>query len=176
MDPISIALGLSQFVPSIVRWIGGDKAGDVAQQVVNVARGVTGANDGDSALAALKANPQLALQYQQQMLAFERDMYAEDTKRLVVVNQTIQAEAASSDPYVRRMRPTFGYIMAITWAATMLAVAKSIVVTPTNAPTIIAAVSQLTGLWGIGLAVLGVYVYKRSDDKKANSAGLIKGL
>ncbi len=34
MDPISVALGLAQYVPSIVRWLGGDKAGDVAQQVV----------------------------------------------------------------------------------------------------------------------------------------------
>ena len=30
MDPISIALGLAQFAPSIVRWLDGDQAGDVA--------------------------------------------------------------------------------------------------------------------------------------------------
>jgi len=174
MDPITIALGLSQFVPSIVRWIGGDKAGDVAQHVVNVARAVTGAGDGDAALAALKADPQLVLQYQQAMVAYERDLYAEDTKRLQAINQTMQVEAASADPYVRRMRPTFGYIMAITWAATMLAVARAIAVAPSTAPTIIASVSQLTGLWGIGLAVLGIYVYKRSDEKKNSGANGLK--
>ncbi len=52
MDPISIALGLSQFVPSIVRWLGGDKAGDVAQQVIDTAQTVTG-KTGQAALDSI---------------------------------------------------------------------------------------------------------------------------
>ncbi|TAN78315.1 MAG: hypothetical protein EPN20_01045, partial [Magnetospirillum sp.] len=63
MDPISLALGLAQFVPGIIRWISGDdsaKAAAVAQQVVGVAQAITGKDSGDAALAAIKADPALA--------------------------------------------------------------------------------------------------------------------
>src|SRR5690606_29712781 len=36
------------------------------------------------------------------------------------INQSLRAEIASEDIYVRRMRPTFGYIMAVSWGAQML--------------------------------------------------------
>ena len=38
---------------------------------------------------------------------------------LAEVNQSLRTEVASQDAYVRRMRPTFGYLMALTWAAQM---------------------------------------------------------
>ena len=43
----------------------------------------------------------------------------ENTAAYAEINQSLRAEAASDDPYVRRMRPTFGYLMAATWAAQM---------------------------------------------------------
>lgn len=72
----------------------------------------------------------------------------------------------SQDGYVRRMRPTFGYLMAFTRAAQMFGLAYTIFVNPSEAGQIMATVSHLTGIWGIGLSVLGIYVYKRSEDKK----------
>jgi hypothetical protein len=73
MDPISIALGLAQFVPSIVRWLGGDQAGDVAQQVVDTAQTVTG-KTGQAALDGIKADPAAQLAFQQAMAAQSEDL------------------------------------------------------------------------------------------------------
>ena len=90
---------------------------------------------------------------------------------LAQVNKTIQREIISKDAFVRRMRPTFGYLMALTWACQMLGVAYVIVFDPTRASDVLAGMGQLTGIWAIGLSVLGIYVYKRSEDKRL-SGGL----
>lgn len=82
------------------------------------------------------------------------------------VNQSLRAEVASEDKYVRRMRPTFGYIMAVTWAAQMLSVAFVILDKPEKAGEIMNGMASLSAIWTVGLSVLGIYVYKRSSDKK----------
>jgi hypothetical protein len=84
------------------------------------------------------------------------------------------AEGASEDAYVRRMRPTFGYIMAFTWLAQMGAIAWVIVADPVQANLIITAMTSLGTIWSVGLSVLGIYVYKRSEDKRI-AAGEIPG-
>ena len=81
------------------------------------------------------------------------------------VNASLRTEADSSDAYVRRMRPTFGYIMAFTWAAQMLAIAIVMLDNPDKAIIIIQAMDSLDMIWTVGLSVLGVYVYKRSQEK-----------
>jgi hypothetical protein len=63
------------------------------------------------------------------------------------------------------MRPTLGYIMAVTWAAQMLALAYTILVNPAASGEVIDSMSSLSTIWSVGLAVLGVYVYKRSEEK-----------
>lgn len=85
------------------------------------------------------------------------------------VNQSLRAEISSNDAYVRRMRPTFGYIMAVTWGAQMLAIAYTMIENPMQAGEMINAMSSLSAIWGVGLSVLGVYVYKRSEEKKIKS-------
>jgi hypothetical protein len=81
-------------------------------------------------------------------------------------NETIRAEVSSEDPYVRRMRPTFGYVMGLTWGAQMLALAYVIVFETDKAGFVIQAMTSLSGIWAFGLSVLGIYVYKRSEEKK----------
>ncbi len=83
------------------------------------------------------------------------------------VNQSIRAESASSDAYVRRMRPTFGYLMAVTWAAQMLALAYVVVFETEKARGALDGMESLSAIWAMGLSVLGIYVYKRSEEKKA---------
>lgn len=97
----------------------------------------------------------------------------ENTAKLEAVNKTLRAEVASKDIYVRRMRPTFGYVMALTWAAQMLAVAYVIVFETTDAGFVLSAISSLSAIWAVGLSVLGIYVYKRSEDKKLLDKDLI---
>lgn len=74
MDPISIAFGLAQFAPQIIKWItGSDKAAEAAGQVVDIAQTVTG-RKGQEALEALKADPALVLQFRQAVMAVEVEL------------------------------------------------------------------------------------------------------
>lgn len=75
MDPISTALALAQFAPQIVRWVtGSEKAEQAANTVVSMAKVVTGKTEADEAVAAIKADPALALQFQQAVMQTEADM------------------------------------------------------------------------------------------------------
>lgn len=91
---------------------------------------------------------------------------AERKTTIEQINESLRTEVASTDPYVRRMRPTFGYIIAATWAAQMFAIAYVIVFETTQAALVIEAVQSLGTIWAVGLSVLGIYVYKRSEEKK----------
>lgn len=92
------------------------------------------------------------------------------------VNESLRAEVASQDAYVRRMRPTFGYLMAFTWAAQMFAVAYVIVFRTAESSLVIEAMESLGMIWGIGLSVLGVYVYQRSEEKKSGTQRADSGI
>lgn len=71
MDPITIAMALAQFAPGIVRWLSGsEKAGEVADKIVEVAGAVTG-KTGLEMVDALKADPNLVLQFRQAVMANE---------------------------------------------------------------------------------------------------------
>ena len=75
MDPITIAMGLAQFAPQIVKWVtGSSKAAEAATQVVEIAKVVTGRDQGPLALSALQADPALALQFRQSVMAQEVDL------------------------------------------------------------------------------------------------------
>ncbi len=85
---------------------------------------------------------------------------------LAEINQSIRVEAGSDDPYVRRMRPTFGYLMAITWAAQMMGLAYVVIFQTEKAPAVLEGMEALSTIWAVGLSVLGIYVYKRSEEKR----------
>ncbi len=82
------------------------------------------------------------------------------------INASIRAEIISDDKYVRRMRPTFGYLMAITWALQMGGLSYVIVFQTERAAQLMHGMASLSTIWAVGLSVLGVYIYKRSEDKK----------
>ncbi len=61
MDPLTIALGLAQLAPSLMRFFGvGEKPVAVAEQVIGIARSITGEPTGEAALASLQANAEQA--------------------------------------------------------------------------------------------------------------------
>lgn len=75
MEPITTAIALAQAAPAIVRWLtSDDKASTAANTVVEVAKAVTGQPSGDAALAAIQADPQLALAFKQRIAELEADM------------------------------------------------------------------------------------------------------
>lgn len=88
---IELALSLAKFAPDLVGLLkGSSKAQEVAQKAVEIAKAVTGEQDGDSALNAISASPEMALKYKQAILdnkveldklALQKEqMYIDDTK------------------------------------------------------------------------------------------------
>lgn len=74
MGPLSIAMGIAQFAPSLVRWLKGDAAGDAAERIVDTAKQVTGTLTGDDALRALRANPDRVVEFQQRALELDGEL------------------------------------------------------------------------------------------------------
>lgn len=101
----------------------------------------------------------------EKMAALESD---ERKAGLAEINTSLRAEIGSEDKFVRRMRPTFGYLMAFTWAAQMFGLAYVIVFQTEKAHVVLNAMESLGTIWAVGLSVLGIYVYKRSGEKKGS--------
>ncbi|MGX0136366.1 hypothetical protein [Cupriavidus metallidurans] len=75
MPLIPIAMALGNFVPAIVRLLtGSDKAEEVAGKVVDIAKVVTGADDGQAALDIIKADPNKLLEFKQAFGAQQADI------------------------------------------------------------------------------------------------------
>jgi len=75
MEPISVALSLAQFVPSILRYFGaGNESVEVANKVVGIATQVTGAKTPEEAIAALKADQQLQITFQEEVMKNEAQL------------------------------------------------------------------------------------------------------
>jgi hypothetical protein len=174
-------LGLAQLAPTIMGLFTKNQTASRAADVVSsVARTVTGKGSDDGALEALKASPALLVEYQRAIDEHALAIYQDETKRLQAVNETIRAEAASGDAYVRRARPTFIYAMAVSWLAQMVAVSVLVIWKPEHAATVITAFVSLGTMWSVALAVIGVAVHKRSQDKQVAAGmaptGLLEGL
>lgn len=149
----------------------GGPAGSAAGRLVASALGVEA--QPDKVASAVKNDPQAATklkELEQEHARELRSMSLEaETARLSQVNRTMRAEAASNDAYVRRWRPTFGYLTAVTWAAQAGGIVYAIVATPQFAAELINAITALTPMWGVALAVLGINVHKRSQDKQVQA-------
>lgn len=121
----------------------------------------------DKAIKDHSITPEQQVEANRHIEAMEGLRLDEEKNRISEINETIRAEVVSGDPYVSRMRPTFGYIMAVTWGAQMMAVAYIMIFETSKASVVIEAIESLSGIWAVGLSVLGIYVYKRSDEKKS---------
>ncbi|AUR89825.1 TMhelix containing protein [Vibrio phage 1.133.O._10N.222.51.E4] len=64
---IPIISALTSVVPTIAKWIGGDKAEDAANHVADIARAVTGNNDTESAVNMILKDESLKLQFMMQI-------------------------------------------------------------------------------------------------------------
>jgi len=123
MDPITIAMGLAQFAPSLVKWISGsDKAAEAAQKAIDIAKVVTGAPTGDAALETLQADPNLVLKYRQAVLDQEIEFQSLAVTNAGDINKTMQAEAASEHWPTYSWRPAIGFAVAVDIVASVLVV------------------------------------------------------
>ncbi len=69
-----------------------------------------------------------------------------------------------------------GYALTLAWSATVGAIVYAIVATPDQAPAVIAAIGSLSTIWTVALAVLGLSVHKRSQDKQPPRTGALSTL
>jgi hypothetical protein len=123
MDPITIAMGLAQFVPQLTKWItGSDKAEQVAQKAIDIAQAVTGKPNGEEAVKALQADPALVLQYRQAVLTQAVDFERLAVQNAADINATMRAEATSEH------WPTYGWRPAIGFAVAFVLIASALVV------------------------------------------------
>lgn len=75
MEPITAALALAQFAPSILRFFGvGEKPVAVAEQVLGIAQSITGTARPEEALAAMRENAQMAQAFSLAVLAADTEL------------------------------------------------------------------------------------------------------
>lgn len=110
MDPISIAFGLAQFAPQVIKWLtGSDKAADAAGAVVEIAETVTGRKGAD-ALDAIKADPAMVLQFRQSVIAQEADL---DKAYLADRADARKRDAVFISSGSRNYRADFMFLLAV---------------------------------------------------------------
>lgn len=176
----SVGKSIGKAAPLLGTALGGPLGG-VAGAVIASALNVEPTPD--AVEAALTADPAALARLREVEISnqteLQKALLEAETNRLATVNATMQMEAASADPYVRRWRPTFGYVMAGAWALQSLtiffAALYAVVFAPTLAGPIMAAIAEtldtLTTQWLIGLTVLGVAVVQRGKDKSEADGG-----
>lgn len=75
MEPVTLALSLAQFAPSLLRYFGvGEKPVAIAEKVIGIAQAVTGKENAQSALSALQADPALAQEFNLAVLRADTEL------------------------------------------------------------------------------------------------------
>jgi len=111
MDPISIAMGLAQFAPQVVKWLtGSDKAEAAAGKVVEIANAVTGLDNGADSLRVIGMDPQAALAFRQAVMANEADL---DKAFLADVQSARSRDVEFLKSGQRNYRAEFMFMLAV---------------------------------------------------------------
>lgn len=184
--PLAISLA-AKFAPALVGKLMGSDAEKTAEKVMGAASEISGIADPQGAHDAIMADPKEAADFQVRMNEIELEITREDTKRFEEYHKTLRGDVASSDEYARRWRPKFGYYMAYSWLIMfiiLLGVTIAGLFKVVNLSEAVRAYGELIKsmelLWGVALAVLGVNIKKRSDDKRAvlgeTRPGFLRGI
>lgn len=168
MDPISIAFGLAQFAPSLIKWLSGsDKAADVAQKAIEIAQTVTGTSDAAAAQAAMIGNPDLALKFRQAVLDNDLEFQKLANANASEINETMRAEAQSEHWPTYTWRPAIGLAVAFDLIICTLVVALAyigVIFFATDAgmlahiPAFLGAMAMLIG---VAAPILGIASWYR---------------
>lgn len=168
MDPISIAMGLAQFVPQITNWLtgGNEKAEAVAQKAVDIAKTITGKSTGDEALSAMQADSALAIRYKTAVLAEEAEFARLSVENAADINETMRAEAASEHKPTYMWRPMIGFAFAFNMAVAGVSVAVCYIYKMLGGQAdVLALLPQMLTQLGIvnagALPILGIASYFR---------------
>ncbi|WP_285906784.1 hypothetical protein [Pseudodesulfovibrio pelocollis] len=104
-----ILTAIAALAPSLAGLIFGDKGKEVAETAVGVAKQLTGESSDEAALAALKANPELLVQWQEAMHSYSIAIQEQLTRRH-------EADMQSDSWLAKNVRPLclVGLTLAIT--------------------------------------------------------------
>lgn len=178
---------ISKAAPILGGLLTGGPVGAGLAAVKLIASEFGGSTDANTLTAAIQADPQATIKLKKleldHKLELQRLLLASEGQRIAEVNMTMRAEAAANDPYVRRWRPTIGYVVAAQLAllgASVFAVVIGAMMSkdPAQAKALFDGLatltSSLTAIMTVELTVLGVNIAKRSQDK-ALAAGVTPG-
>ncbi len=162
---------VAEVVGKAAPMLGGLLGGPAGAGVGHLIAGVLGVEcDQAKVKEAMQADPDAVVKLQRLQQEHERELMTlaleAETNRLAEVNKTMRAEAGAGDAYVRRWRPTFGYMVALSWALQSIAIGWTIVATPEQSGVVAQTITALTPMWAIALSILGITVHKRSQDKQ----------
>jgi len=137
---------LITLVPNITKWItGSDAAEEVAERVIGIARKVTGTDSDTAAIAALKADPNLVLKYEEALLTQQLEMARLSAGVIKDVNVTMQKETESAHWPSYSWRPyigfSFGTYVNSLWLLPLFKVAPVIM-----SPDLVMAVGGILGV------------------------------
>jgi hypothetical protein len=137
---IPIAMALAQFAPQIIGLLAGNKAAQIADQVVGIAQTVTGTASPDAALQSIRGNPETALQFQRVIADKEIELARIDadvlkaqfgvqveeikaaTENAGQVNETMRKEADAEHWPTYSWRPAIGFAVAFNVASSSVLV------------------------------------------------------
>ena len=177
MDWKDLGKQVANFAPTI----GGALLGPAGAAVGSLIAGKLGTQNTPTAISAAIADP--AMQAKIVDLQLEQKTHFEDLYWAALkdqtdeTNQTMRAEIASEDPYVRRARPGFVYALkwtwiiqvGSTWAAAMIGVFAKVFRPDFPVADLLVSLAKMNSetmlLWGPALAVIGIYNVQRSKDK-----------
>lgn len=173
MEWSDVSRVIGSAAPVVGSILGGPAGGAVGSMIAS-ALGVS--NKPDAVAEHLKNNPEALEKIKRLEMEHERELkrmaIEAETTKLAEVNKTMRAELEAESGYRAGWRPFFGYVFATSYGVAMFGATYVIVAEPQHAAPVITAFAQLTPLWGIALAVLGVAIHKRSEDKKLRAGAL----
>ena len=119
MGPITIAMGLAQFAPKIIKLLAGDKAEEVAEKVLDVARAGTGSPDPE-----YRMTPEQGVEFRARIADQELELEKLAAGNADQINQTMRVEAASERWPTYSWRPFVGFCFGLLGLVSGLTVAS----------------------------------------------------
>ena len=176
---------IGKYAPVVGTLVGGP-AGSAVGALVATALGVE--NSPEAVEKEISKNPskaQEALKQLQERNKHQYEMMLLEMQKTAISEQarTARAEIKSESKYVMWWRPTFGYMLALSffvWTSAFSYMLIKLIDNPAGMSETVSSVAQLMGslsiIWGTALAVLGINVSSRSKDKQIEKTGEYKGL
>ncbi|MBF0251092.1 MAG: hypothetical protein HQL35_10730 [Alphaproteobacteria bacterium] len=174
---------VSKAAPILGGFLAGGPVGAGAAALKLVASEFGAVAEPDAVTAAIQADPDAAVKLRQIELdhktELQRLLIENEARQQAEVNASMRAEAAADDGYVRRWRPTIGYVVAFQFGLLGLAVFAGVIgaifaADAEQSTAILSGLGTLIGSMTVIIAseaaMLGVNITQRSRDK-AVSAG-----